>query len=39
MTIVALIGAKSLYLLYEICIWIAWYWEWKKRRASGIIET
>jgi sec-independent protein translocase protein TatC len=24
--------AVPLYLLYEICIWIAWYWDWKKRR-------
>jgi sec-independent protein translocase protein TatC len=27
--------AVPLYLLYEICIWIAWYWERKKRRAEG----
>jgi sec-independent protein translocase protein TatC len=27
--------AVPLYLLYEICIWIAWYWERKKRRAAG----
>jgi sec-independent protein translocase protein TatC len=26
--------AIPLYLLYEICIWIAWYWERKKRRAA-----
>jgi sec-independent protein translocase protein TatC len=26
--------AIPLYLLYEICIWIAWYWEWKKRKAG-----
>ena len=26
--------AIPLYLLYEICIWIAWYWDWKKRRAT-----
>ena len=26
--------AVPLYLLYEICIWIAWYWDWKKRRAA-----
>ncbi|MDE3084289.1 MAG: twin-arginine translocase subunit TatC, partial [Verrucomicrobiota bacterium] len=26
--------AVPLYLLYEICIWIAWYWEWKQRRAA-----
>jgi len=25
--------AVPLYLLYEICIWIAWYWDWKKRQA------
>ena len=27
--------AVPLYLLYEICIWIAWYWERKKRRAEA----
>jgi sec-independent protein translocase protein TatC len=27
--------AIPLYLLYEVCIWIAWYWERKKRRAEG----
>jgi sec-independent protein translocase protein TatC len=27
--------AVPLYLLYEICIWIAWYWERKKRRADA----
>jgi len=27
--------AIPLYLLYEICIWIAWYWERKKRKALG----
>ena len=26
--------AIPLYLLYEICIWIAWYWERKKRAAT-----
>jgi sec-independent protein translocase protein TatC len=26
--------AVPLYLLYETCIWIAWYWDWKKRRAE-----
>lgn len=26
--------AVPLYLLYEACIWIAWYWDWKKRRAA-----
>jgi sec-independent protein translocase protein TatC len=30
--------AVPLYLLYETCIWIAWYWERQKRRAEGIIE-
>lgn len=29
--------AVPLYLLYEICIWIAWYWDWKKRRQGGIV--
>ncbi|HVW20016.1 MAG TPA: twin-arginine translocase subunit TatC [Opitutaceae bacterium] len=28
--------AVPLYLLYEICIWIAWYWDWKKRRAGAV---
>ncbi|HTB81977.1 MAG TPA: twin-arginine translocase subunit TatC [Opitutaceae bacterium] len=28
--------AVPLYLLYEICIWIAWYWEWKARRAGRL---
>ncbi len=27
--------AIPLYLLYEACIWIAWYWDWKKRRAAA----
>jgi sec-independent protein translocase protein TatC len=27
--------AIPLYLLYEICIWIAWYWERKKRKLEG----
>ena len=27
--------AVPLYLLYEVCIWIAWYWEWKARRAQA----
>jgi sec-independent protein translocase protein TatC len=26
--------AVPLYILYEICIWIAWYWDWKKRKAE-----
>jgi sec-independent protein translocase protein TatC len=26
--------ALPLCILYEICIWIAWYWERKKRRAG-----
>jgi len=30
--------AVPLYLLYEICIWIAWYWDRKKRRAAAITE-
>ena len=31
--------AVPLYLLYEICIWIAWYWEWKKRRATPALKA
>jgi sec-independent protein translocase protein TatC len=27
--------AIPLYLLYEACIWIAWYWERKKLKAEG----
>jgi sec-independent protein translocase protein TatC len=27
--------ALPLCLLYEVCIWIAWYWERKKRRAEA----
>lgn len=27
--------AVPLYILYEICIWIAWYWERKARRAAA----
>jgi sec-independent protein translocase protein TatC len=30
--------AVPLYLLYEACIWIAWYWERKKRRAEAAVE-
>jgi len=26
--------AIPLYVLYEACIWIAWYWDWKARRAA-----
>jgi len=28
--------AVPLYILYEISIWIAWYWDWKKRRAGAL---
>lgn len=31
--------AVPLYLLYEICIWIAWYWEWKKRRRGEVAPS
>jgi len=31
--------AIPLYLLYEICIWIAWYWERKKRRAQAELQA
>jgi len=27
--------AVPLYILYEACIWIARYWDWKKRRAEA----
>jgi len=27
--------AVPMYLLYEVCIWIAWYWDWKKRRTAA----
>jgi len=27
--------ALPLCLLYEICIWMAWYWERKKRRGAA----
>jgi sec-independent protein translocase protein TatC len=26
--------AVPLYLLYEVCIWVAWYWDWKKRKGG-----
>jgi sec-independent protein translocase protein TatC len=26
--------AAPLYLLYEISVWIAWYWEWRDRRRA-----
>jgi sec-independent protein translocase protein TatC len=31
--------AVPLYLLYESCIWIAWYWDWKKRKAEGVTDV
>ncbi len=31
--------AIPLYLLYEACIWIAWYWERKKRKAAGAAQA
>jgi sec-independent protein translocase protein TatC len=27
--------AGPLYLLYEISVWIAWYWEWRDRRRAA----
>lgn len=30
--------AVPLYLLYEISIWIARYWDWKKRRAEAAVD-
>ncbi len=29
--------AVPLYILYEACIWIARYWDWKKRRAGLVV--
>jgi sec-independent protein translocase protein TatC len=31
--------AVPLCILYEACIWIAWYWDRKKRRAGGILDV
>lgn len=31
--------AVPLYILYETSIWIAWYWDRKKRRAGGIVDV
>ncbi|HZP59558.1 MAG TPA: twin-arginine translocase subunit TatC [Opitutaceae bacterium] len=31
--------AVPLYVLYEICIWIAWYWERKARRAGQLAAS
>jgi sec-independent protein translocase protein TatC len=28
--------AVPLYILYEASIWIAWYWDWKKRKAARL---
>lgn len=30
--------AIPLYVLYELCVVIAWYWDWKKRRRGEIVE-
>jgi len=30
--------AVPLYLLYEICIWISWYWDRQKRKRGELIE-
>ena len=27
--------AGPLYMLYEISVWIAWYWEWRDRRRAA----
>ncbi|HVU25569.1 MAG TPA: twin-arginine translocase subunit TatC [Opitutus sp.] len=29
--------AIPLYILYEISIWIAWYWDWKRRKAAAAV--
>jgi len=26
--------AVPLYMLYEITVWIAWYWEWRDRKRA-----
>jgi sec-independent protein translocase protein TatC len=26
--------AVPLYLLYEVTVWIAWYWEWRDRKQA-----
>jgi sec-independent protein translocase protein TatC len=31
--------AVPLYLLYEICIWIAWYWDWKAKSEKRKAES
>lgn len=31
--------AVPLCILYEACIWIAWYWERKKRKAGAVIDV
>ena len=31
--------AVPLYILYEISIWIAWYWERKERKREGTISV
>jgi sec-independent protein translocase protein TatC len=32
--ITQLLMAVPLYLLYEITVWIAWYWDWKARKRA-----
>jgi sec-independent protein translocase protein TatC len=27
--------AGPLYMLYEISVWIAWYWEWRDRKRAA----
>jgi sec-independent protein translocase protein TatC len=31
--------AGPLYLLYEISVWIAWYWEWRDRRRAARVNA
>ncbi len=31
--------AVPLYVLYEICILVSWYWDWKKRRAAKTVAS
>ncbi len=37
--ITQILMAIPLYLLYEITIWIAWYWEWKEKKRRATIEV
>jgi sec-independent protein translocase protein TatC len=36
--ITQLLMAIPLYMLYEVTVWIAWYWEWQDKK-RGVIES